>query len=289
MATSIEQYLRVLNETGFFFQMRVAKEVREVFDNVTEELPFEHGGRTSKLDVLAEIASNSLRAFIFIETKRHSHDFNSWIFFSPLVKKAEFPHILGFGEFSKSIIVDPFYASSASSKSGKALNLSLIAYPFSELGTLDIGYIGIEVKLYQSKHHMEDLTGVSKDVVTATHGMALEIEKRARKDELSREESVLFVPVIVTTAQLFIATADVSKVALNSGKLEKKGLNLKPVSWLVYEYSLTADLLLPVNTGSERWSSTREDNLRRRDILIVNSEKLTEFLQKLKWNIRPPH
>lgn len=288
MTNQLEDNLRVLNETGFFLQMRVAKEVREIFDNVTEELAFEHGGRSSKLDILAEISNDQLRAFIFIETKRHSHDFNSWIFFSPLLRKPEFPYILGFGRFAKSIVVDSFYASSASTKSGEALNLSLISYPFSELGTLDIGYIGIEVKLSESKHRMEELTGVSKDVVTATHGMAVEIEKRARKDEATRGESVLFVPVIVTTAELFIANADLSKVALNDGKLEKEGLELKPMPWLVYEYALTADLLLPVNMGSDRWDSRREDNLRRRHIIIVNSNSLKDFLQKLKWNIRPP-
>jgi hypothetical protein len=286
MSNPLDDYLKVLNATGFFFQMRVAHEVRQTFDNVREELPLEYGERSSKLDVLAEVSRGPLRVFIFIETKRHAHDFNSWIFFSPM-SKSEFPYILGFGQFPKSIIVDRFYASSAATKSGQALDLSLLSYPFRGLGPLDIGYIGIEVKLSGRKHRMEELTGVSKDVVTATHGMALEIEKRALKDEASREESVLFIPVVITTAKLFIARADVSKVALKDGKLETKGLELRPLPWLVYQYALTTDLLLPVNTGSQRWNSLREDNLRRRDILVVNSDSLTDFLHKLKQDIGP--
>jgi len=71
-----------MNETGFFLQMRVAKEAHEAgFDLVKEEIAFEHGGQTAKLDVLAEISyfmgKGYFRAFIFIESKRHSHDYNS--------------------------------------------------------------------------------------------------------------------------------------------------------------------------------------------------------------------
>jgi hypothetical protein len=53
----LDEYLKILNETGFFLQMRVAKEVRDAnYDLVKEEIAFEHGGQTAKLDVLAEIS-----------------------------------------------------------------------------------------------------------------------------------------------------------------------------------------------------------------------------------------
>ena len=151
------------------------------------------------------------------------------------------------------------------------------------------GNIGVEVKLSERKHRMQELTEVSKDVVVATHGMAMEIEKRSQKDEASREEKVLFVPVIVTTAKLFIADADVSKVALSNGTLAPEGFELKPVPWLVYECALTADLLLPVNSGSDKWSSQREDILLRRHILIANGDRLKDFLEKLRESLTVVH
>lgn len=287
MSKNLDDYLRILNETGFFFQMRVAKEVDDVFDIVKEEIPFEHNRQTSKLDALAEISNDHFRAFIFIEAKRHSHDFNSWIFFRPeRTRKPPPPYILAFGVFKPSEIVDGFYASSVSNKSGAALNLALVPYQFSKLGSLEVGYIGIEVKLSESKHRLQDLTEVSKDVVIATHGMAMEIEKRAPKDKRIREEVHFFIPVIVTTAKLFLAGADLSKVALSDGKISQDGLNLQEVPWLVYEFPLTAELLLPVNAGSERWDSVREDDLRKRHIFVVNSENLREFLVRLKSNLK---
>ena len=185
-------------------------------------------------------------------------------------------------------VVDVFYASQASRKSGAALSLALIPCPFSRLSPLNVGNIGIEMKLSEFKHRMEQLTEVAKDVVTATHGMAMELEKRARKDEKSRDDTVFFVPVIVTTAKLFIARADVTKVALTDGKLAIEGFELQELPWLVYEYSLPAELLLPVNAGSDRWSSEREDILRRRHILIVNSEHLQQFLVNLHQNLALP-
>jgi hypothetical protein len=154
-------------------------------------------------------------------------------------------------DFAPSVIADTFYASSASTNSGKSFNLALVSFPFSQLGSLEIGNIGIEVKLSESKHRMQELTGVSKDVVTATHGMAMEIVKRAQQGA-GGEHSFLFIPVVVTTAKLFMANTDVSKVALSNGTLAKEGLELKRLPWLVYEYALTADLLLPVNMGSDR-------------------------------------
>jgi hypothetical protein len=155
-------------------------------------------------------------------------------------------------------------------------------YPFARLVPLQIGNMAIEVKLSESKHRMEQLTEVSKKVVVATHGMAMELEKRTQSDRESRDDTVFFIPVIVTTAKLLVADADVSKVALSDGKLAKQGLDLKDVPWAVYEYPLTAELLLPVNTGSKRWSSEREDYLRRRHIFVVNSEHLKEFLAYLR-------
>ncbi len=286
MAQNLDEYLKILNETGFFFQMRVAKEVHDIIDIVKEEIPFEHNRQTSKLDVLAEISHDRFRAFIFVEAKRHSHDYNSWIFFKPeIARKPAPPYILGFGVFKPADVVDTFY-SSASSKSGAALNLALVPYPFSKLDSLEVGYIGIEVKLSESKHRLQDLAEVSKDVVIATHGMAMETEKRAHKDPQTREEITFFIPVIVTTAKLFLAEAELSKVALTDGKISQDGLHLQDVPWLVYEYPLNAELLLPANAGSERWDTTREDILRKRHIFIVNSESLRDFLTRLKSNLK---
>ncbi len=198
------------------------------------------------------------------------------------------PYILAFGLFRKSNvkykIIDPFY-SSVSHESGAALNLSLIRYDFPRLSSLEIGNIGIEVKLSEEKQRMEDLTRVSKQVVIATHGMAMEIENRAKSDKISREEIYFFIPVIVTTAKLFIADADISKVEMNNGKLELEGLKLNEVDWVVYEYPITAKLLLPVNTCSDRWDLKREDNLRRRHIFVVNSEKFKNFLESLRSDL----
>ncbi len=63
MSIDIRKYLKIMNETGFFFQMRVANETREVFDVVTEEIALEHGGETSKLDVFAELSNDNFRGF----------------------------------------------------------------------------------------------------------------------------------------------------------------------------------------------------------------------------------
>jgi len=83
MTEKLEDYLEVLNETGFFFQMRVAKETRDVFSNVNEEVAFEFHGLSAKLDVLVESSCVGFRVFVFIEAKRHLHDYKSWIFFKP--------------------------------------------------------------------------------------------------------------------------------------------------------------------------------------------------------------
>jgi hypothetical protein len=281
----ISDYLKILNETGFFLQMRVAKEARQVFSAVSEEVAFEYGGRPAKLDVLAEkLLFGSVRGFFFIESKRHLHDYSSWIFLTPEVKRPIPPYLLGFGLFDPSVVLDEFYELAQTigdTDKRPRPRLTILNRGFPDIN-MEVDYIGIEVKRSESnKHQMEDLTGACKDVITATHGMAMEVMKRSYEDKMTREETSLFIPVVVTTANLFIAKADINKIALSDGKLADQGLELKSVPWLIYEYSLTADLLLPVNMGSQRWSSKREDLLRRRHILIANSDELPKFLKGL--------
>jgi hypothetical protein len=280
--SDISDYLRILNDTGFFLQMRVAKEVRRLFSAVNEEVAFEHGGRTAKLDVLAEKSLfGNVRGFFFIECKRHLHDFSTWIFLTPDTEREYPPYLLGLGSFDPRVVRDEFYESPLKSDPcGRNPKLTILERGFPYLDPpMGLGYIGIEVKRSESKHRMEELTAVCKDVVTATHGMAMEILKRS--DEISREQPFLFVPVVITTAKLFLAKADINKIALSDGKLADAGLELNPVPWVIYEYSLTADLLLPVNLGSQGWSAQREDILRRRHILVANTDKLPIFLKGL--------
>jgi len=282
--TELSDYLKVMNETGFFLQMRVAKEARQLFDTVTEEVAYEHGGRAAKLDILAEkMLFQDVRGFFFIECKRHLHDYNSWIFIRPEVQRPRPPYVLGFGVFPPTIILEEFFEPLNPEIDGSQTKptLAILTRGFRYLESLELGYIGLEVKLSESKHRMEELTGVCKDVVAATHGMAMEVVKRSATDKATREEPVLFTPVVITTANLYVARTDLTKISLSDGKLAVEGLELKQVPWLIFEYSLNADLLLPVNLGSEKWSSNREDRLRRRHILIANSEHVGKFLSGL--------
>lgn len=96
-----------------------------------------------------------------------------------------------------------------------------------------------------------------------------------RPPDRQRGELWLYLPLIVTTAQLFTCTFDPREVDLASGAL--RGGSFKPADAVRFRKTLPSRI-----AAYEVGRNAREDNaLAERSVFIVSSSHLTEFMHQL--------
>jgi len=97
--------------------------------------------------------------------------------------------------------------------------------------------------------------------------------------EASRGENRIYVPVVVTAADLKVCTFDPAKVNLETGRVESA--EFKSVSWVRFRKGLAKSL------ETQRQSASLDQAIREneRSILVVQAKALADFLSK--WKIEP--
>lgn len=92
----------------------------------------------------------------------------------------------------------------------------------------------------------------------------------------------IFIPTIVTTAKLYTCDFDPKDISAVTGEIPWNSVKLTEQPYLLYEYPLPAHFKsIPADRVSVLKSGYKDFGTRM-DILVVNSEKLPEFLQKLE-------
>ncbi len=265
--------------------MRIQRETEQIIPHVTPELTVEHGGEQSTLDMLADISSteNSWRTFFLIEAERHMPNYSTWLFLKPAKpRNPKPPYLVGYGIFQPEKRIDT-YSGVSSQRFVDQRFITLLKQEFQNFSdAFEYGNIAFEIKSGSDEAKTDGISKVCKDVTIATHAMTMETAKRST---LSGEDGVankvFFIPIVVTTAKIGIAETNVERIPLDTGTIEPQNFNVDDKPWMVYEYTVPANLLLPMEAGRYTWSSEREDRLRRRHVFIVNANHYTEFLQRM--------
>lgn len=91
----------------------------------------------------------------------------------------------------------------------------------------------------------------------------------------------LYIPVIVTTARLFIAQFDSKSVKLSSGEIDLHDAKLEPVQTAVYEYALPKHLQHAPAKPLDMLRTGDSEVFSRMHIFVVHAEALTGFLSDL--------
>lgn len=97
---------------------------------------------------------------------------------------------------------------------------------------------------------------------------------------------ILFLPIVITTANLFIANYDPIKVDFKTGKIDQKDIKFNgPRKWLTYEFPLPDYLKHSGEISCIPGQETTKIliNAERITTFIVNSEHWAEFLQKFSF------
>lgn len=270
-----EAFRKLLNAHGHVFQRRVWRAVREMREGqqanwvpVVYEFPVEtRDGRTTSIDLILRRKGDAI--FLIVECKRANPALSNWCFARGLKDHRERVGYEQFGGTDNTFEIVPL-------TSPRIFGVALECRADEKGDPAGEGRGAIESAVTQ--------------VLRATHAL-IDTYLPSRLLQLWSAESggvkdsVVLLPVVVTTATLWTSEVELETADLVSGELESGSVAVVPKPWLFYRYHMTPALrqkrVPPHDTVR---SHTLAELLNRdfaRPVAIVNVEGLGDFLSNV--------
>lgn len=260
-----------INGTGIFLESRVHNflSAQEGFRS-TREYAYSTESRINDripvivegtADVLAATKVNSNSSLcLSIECKRAKEDQKHWVFEKRVTGS----------EIYKFVYYD-------NDQRGKGINFDL------NLNLPSLGYGGMEhfdqaIKVFE----FNESTGkISRDNSAVTYKALKQANEPIKAlapvpEEIfsflgSNETNILFIPIVVTTANLWMLDYTAEDISWDSGTVQIDKLNLQPKGWVHYEFPLPVTLKMLGKGKTQVKSPT----------FVVNAKSFPEFIGKL--------
>jgi len=267
-----------LNEHGFIFQEKCAEELRKNVGTtgwrvVATEYPVETVVKSTRIDVVLinTRTANNYRIFAVVECKRVNPNRGYWLFGKPSSYSNRQALIMGIR---------------AGHSTGEKYSIKYS----QENRDLDIHSHLIDnwwLQIAKGSKQKSDCTPQPIEdsflqACVGVSGIAIEEDSNLKKDR--KDCSVLFIPVIITTAPLYYAEYDLKNVDLASGYIDRDKVffgprNEKPaeLEWLQVNYPISSN----GDSKTSPLSGLRENY--QRSIFVVNSKpnNIVEFFSRL--------
>ncbi len=278
-----ELLLNALNEQGYLFQ-EACEHALKNNEKVTgwevkaSEYPVSIQGQDTKVDiVLRSKIQNSPELYALVECKRADPSYVYWLFGAPgLPFGGALCSTLGF-ECRETRLDRPYQAS------------RLVERLHFEIST-NGAESWLEAKEVSSGRtsNPQNIENAFVQVLKGVGGFAQEqIGQRGKSRELFKS---FFVPVVVTTAQLYVAYYENKNIDLSTGKISKAkvsfGSKEQPameVEWVLLDYGVGENVA--PNPIPENYHGVDPMELQKhkiRSIFVVNSKSLVLFFSKLR-------
>jgi hypothetical protein len=299
--TDNEWTIHAVNIQGTFFERLCKKIIAETpgwtikATNHPVEYPPPNGpwrGKESKLDILAQCHKEDAKLTLLIECKKNNPELTNWIFF-PVVEKAA-------SEASFAYITATVLDNIAELEPGKSWQIQ------TSIRTLHSGFKvandGIETKgsyleyIQKNKDHSKLTKTAKNSIEDAAYQVALAARSVLNEETVysetlknyaaRRQDNVqimpykrqLFLPVIVTTAELFLCHFDPADIDIARGELPLDKAHIYPYPYLLYQYALPRSLQHAPNDLAEALLGNQLGMFSHMDILLVNSKALSTIL-----------
>jgi hypothetical protein len=274
-------FAKALNRHGYGFQYRVLKEAWELCGRGSKwvfkvgEFPVEVQGAGTRIDfVLSRIRDRDNAAFYLLaECKRANPALSNWCFArAPFVHEKRVYGISGY---------EPLIMDFCQLDERNAIHVS--AKPSGKLG--NAYHIAVEVK---SKGVKGDASGDGRQAIEnaatqVSRGLNGIIEfTLGNRQFLSEGRRAHFLPVIFTTANIWVTDVDLSTANLETGNVNLSGSQFTKQSWIAFQYHLSPGLKhsrLPLERASSLNETMDADYVRT--IPIVSASGIEPFL---KWS-----
>lgn len=276
-----ELLLNALNEQGFIFQeacKHCLEEVQTGWKVKAFEYPVSLQGNDTRVDiVLRNSDSDSPELWALIECKRADPEFVYWLFGSPG---------LPFGDASCSALG----FSCLSTRSDEPFCIRKLVEPLHfGISTYDAKN-WTEVKRDSSRRisNTENIEKAFAQVLTGTAGFAEEhLEQRYKHRHTFK---TFFIPIVITTAKLYVAEYKPKDVDLETGTISKEKVHLSPkgqppeeLEWMLIDYGAgenVAPSIIPEDYMCLDPGKLQEE-YKTRSIFVVNAKSIISFFSKL--------
>jgi hypothetical protein len=267
-----------LNEHGFIFQEKCAEELRKNrsatgWRVIATEYPVETVMKNTRIDIVLinTRTSSNYRMFAVVECKRVNPDRGYWLFGNPSSHSNSQALIMGI-------------------QAGHSTEEKYSIKYSQENRDLDIHSDLVDnwwLQIAKGSKQKSDCTpqpieDAFLQACAGVSGIATEEYDNLKKDR--KDCSVLFIPVIITTAPLYYAEYDLKDVDLASGYIDRDKVffgprNEKPaeLKWLQVNYPVSSN----GDFKTSLFSGLRENY--QRSIFVVNSKPnhIVEFFSRL--------
>jgi hypothetical protein len=265
-----------LEEHGFLFQKRCVEEIRRLggrYRLESEEYPVTLGQEDTVIDFVLRMLDTG-RTYVVFECKRANPDYLSWVF--PVCDLGVEPERRFLLTSVMREIHDP----------QKVLIATHEAHVLG-LNPLQTGDMGLEFSCNGQRGGRSSRTdaiyAACRQVMTGVGGLALE---RKRRMGANISETFFCIPVVITSADLYVTKYRPLDVSLKTGNVLPEKGHTQAVDWIIYDFPVPEPLQVTAPEDSPSTSIGPDEHYRRlfkvKSVVIVRSASIVAFLQQLK-------
>lgn len=273
-----------INEQGYLFQ-EACKYALKSFEDRTGwevkayEYPVSLDGQDTRIDIVLHFKTcSSPEIYALVECKRADPSYVHWLFGAPgLPFGNALCSALGI-ECSKSSV----YKTNVYDRIVERLNLGIYTHGVES-------WLEIKTNISKRTSTPQNIENSFIQVLKGVGGFANEqISQRSKANALCK---TFFIPVVITTAKLYVAYYELKDINLYNGKIDKdhilfgssKGQTTEEDPWVLIDYCAGKNTTPETIPQDHRGIDPAELlKYKIRSIFIVNSKYLVEFFSKLQ-------
>lgn len=279
----VDSFAKELSRHGYGFQFSVIRKAHEMMNQgksvwrfVASEFPVEVQGTGTRIDFILSRSRtaggfDTSLVYLLAECKKANPKLSNWCFV-----RNRYTHDQTWGD------VEYFIVECLE----KDENAGLRVYSKQAFTTDKAYHLAVEVRSnLKGEPSGETGRAIENAATQISRGLNGYIQAIAANPQLlAGQPVVLFMPVIFTTARLFVSKVDISLADLLTGKCELTREQVESVPWLYYQYPLSPGLKHSVARKSE---PKRVSDLLLseyiRTIAVVSAEGIEDFLYNASY------
>lgn len=277
--------VNAINEQGYLFQEACERELKNSEETTgwevrASEYPVSLFGQDTRIDiVLCSKASGSPELYALLECKRADPSYVYWLFGAPGLPFGD-ALCYALGRECRSIRADRPYRVS---RLVTPLHFSVSVY--DARSWFEVKAKGSSRGRISTPQNIENAFG---QVMKGVAGFAQEqLKQRHKSRDLFR---TFFIPVVVTTASLYVAYYEKGDIDLSTGKINEarvlfgpQGQPAKEVEWVLVDYGVGENVTPePIPEDYHGVDPKGLQKYKIRSIFVVNSKSLVSFFSKLR-------
>jgi hypothetical protein len=265
---------KVLNNHGFGFHYATLKRAVDAYQRKRQgwffnvaEFPVETRGSGTRIDFILRKSGSGMPYFLVAECKRANPSLSNWCFVhAPYWYYAE-PAI------PQLILEHISFASPGSASS----------FGFGYYCLTDAYGVAIELKSHKEgdKHGAGRgaIEEAATQVIRGLNGFVNNIV--ANQSLLGNHKMAVFLPVVFTTANLWVSDARLDEADLRTGNIDLSSTSLRSARWIALQYPVSPGIKHSVGAMESKqylWETYVAEHLRT--VCIVHADAIEEFLQE---------